>query len=210
MRRLVLSLGFLAAFAPRVAWSQAHTTASRLADIQVGVDYTPYARSDYTINSIRGYGFYGTIDWTNHWGLAADYHQLNDPQPTKVYERTYEIGGRYVRHYGLAHPYAKAMYGRGVFNFPADCRDKTTNFPVACNSSNVNPATDVSVGNLAYNMMVGGAGVDFHVTKRINVRADYEYQKWFSGEGLSGGLAPQLFTIGVAWHFPPGIPRRGN
>ena len=53
-----------------------------------------------------------------HIGLMLDFHQVNAPSPKIEYERTYEIGGRYVLHYGRLQPYAKLMYGRGVFNFP--------------------------------------------------------------------------------------------
>ena len=35
---------------------------------------------------------------------------------------------------------------------------------------------------------------------------DYEYQHWFGFQQNS--LTPQLITVGVAYHFPPGKPRR--
>lgn len=170
---------FLLASATPFASAQSYSTASRPADLQVGGGFT-LANSDYTANYIRGLAFYGDIDFKEHWGVEGDFHQLNDPQPTDIYERTYEIGGRYVRHYGRLHPYAKAMYGRGVFNFYQN------------------------EGNLAYNMFVVGAGVDLRITPRINARFDYEYQNWLSGPGLSNGLTPQLFTFGVAYHLPAG------
>ena len=74
------------------------------------------------------------------------------------------------------------MYGRGVFNYQFD------------------------VANLAYNMADAGVGVDVNVTRRINVRADYEYQQWFGFRGNlndpdSSTLSPQVFTIGAAYHF---------
>ncbi|MDE1162714.1 MAG: outer membrane beta-barrel protein [Acidobacteriaceae bacterium] len=165
-----------------VASAQAGPTASRLLDLQAGGGFT-VANSDYLVNKIRGFMFYSTLDLTEHWGAELEFHQLNDGQPTQVYERSYEVGGRYVRHYGRLHPYGKLLYGRGVFNFPQ------------------------SAGNLAYNMFVGGAGVDVNITRRINARADFEYQKWMSGPGLSSGLSPTLFSVGVAYHFPAGTPR---
>ncbi|MDE1155610.1 MAG: outer membrane beta-barrel protein [Acidobacteriaceae bacterium] len=179
MHRLLLALGLFLLTASSIAAAQAGPPASRLADLQVGVGYSG-ADSDYVVDHIRGIAFYASLDVTNHWGGEVDFHQLNDPQPSKVYERTYEIGPRYVLHYGRFHPYGKVLYGRGVFNFPQN------------------------VGNLAYNMFVGGAGVDINVLRRVNVRADYEYQKWLSGPGLTNGLSPQVVTIGVAYHFPAG------
>lgn len=178
MRIAVLS-GILLALASPLAHAQAGPTASRAADIQVGGGYT-IAKSDYTLNHIRGFAFYSDIDLGDHLGVELAFHQLNDPNPTKIYERTYEAGGRYVRRYSLFSPYAKALYGRGVFNFPQDS------------------------GNLAYNLLAVGAGVDLHVHPRVNVRVDYEYQKWFSGAGLSNGLSPQLLTFGAAYRIPPG------
>jgi len=179
--RSLLSLGAVLLSAASVAAAQAGPTASRAADIQAGGGFT-VANSDYTVNRLRGFAFYASVDFTEHLGGEVDFHQLNDGQPTKVYERSYEIGPRYVLHYGRFHPYGKVLYGRGVFNFPQDA------------------------GNLAYNMFVGGGGVDVNIIPHLNVRADFEYQKWLSGPGLTDGLTPTLFTIGVAYHFPPGIP----
>ncbi len=182
LHRSLLSFGLLFASATSIAAAQAGPTASRLADLQAGGGFT-VANSDYTVNRIRGFAFYASLDVTEHWGGELDFHQLNDGQPTKVYERSYELGPRYVLHYGRFHPYGKILYGRGVFNFPQDA------------------------GNLAYNMFVGGGGVDINVVPRVNVRADFEYQDWLSGPGLSNGLSPTLFTIGVAYHFKAGTPR---
>lgn len=206
MLRSLFVLGLLFLTGTAASLAQAGPTASRVADIQVGAGFT-YANSDYAINKIRGYNIYGDIDLTEHWGAAFDFHQLNDPQPTKLYERSYEAGARYIRHYGRINPYAKLMYGRGVFNFPAVCRQKVTNARTRCDDPNVIPSTYVSAGNIAYNMFVGGGGVDVHITRRINARVDVEYQDWLSGPGLSGGLTPLLFTVGAAYHFPAGRPR---
>ena len=97
------------------------------------------------------------------------------------YERTYELGGRYKRRYGKFNPYARGMYGRGVFNFPFD------------------------QANLAYNLISGGVGVDYNLMRHVNVRADYEVQKWFSfppNATTSGPqLTPQILTIGAAYRF---------
>jgi opacity protein-like surface antigen len=166
------------------AHGQAHPTASRLGDLQVGGTFT-IARPDYLTNRIHGYGFYADFDFRPHWGAEVEFHQLNDPttQPivTQVYERTYEFGGRYlVCHCSRFTPYAKALYGRGVYNFSQ------------------------SQANLAYNMGVAAAGVDIAVHPRVNVRLDYEYQHWFGFQ--FSGLNPQLFTVGAAYHFGAGKP----
>ena len=92
-----------------------------------------------------------------------------------VYERTYEVGPRAYVLRGSFAPYAKAMYGRGVYNF----------------SNNV--------ANIAYNIYTVGGGADLRVARSINVRADYEYQTW-PGFPLAT-LHPSVITLGVAFHF---------
>ena len=165
------------------AHAQAKYTATRAGDLQLGAGYTN-ASSDYVPNRISGYSGYMTFDFTEHFGFEFDFHQANDPK-SPVYERSYEWGGRYLRHYGhdRYRPYARAMYGRGVFNFP------------------------FNAANLAYNMIVGAVGMDIEVHRRINVRAEFEYQDWLSGPGITNGLKPMLINVGVAYHFPAGNPR---
>lgn len=175
------------------AYGQARATASRIGDLQIGGGYS-MSKEDYLTNRLTGFNFYADFDFRPHWGVELNFHQLNDHTQvsdpsgsggtvsTKVYERTYEVGGRYL----LCHcyhrfvPYAKGLYGRGVYNFPFDA------------------------ANLAYNMGVAGGGVDIAVHKRVNVRVDYEYQKWFGFQ--YSGLHPQVVTVGAAYHFGPGKP----
>ena len=171
-----------------MALAQSTPAASRLGDLQVGGSFTN-ANSDYGIR-INGFGFYSDFDFRRHIGAEVDFHQLNDyhhAANARIYERSYEAGGRYFWNFGRFKPYGKGLYGRGVFNFPLE---------------------DASVprANLAFNTLNMGAGVDIAVLKHLNVRAEYEYQHWFGFQQNS--LTPQLITVGVAYHFPPGKPRR--
>lgn len=175
MKKFVFAVVFLSASAC-TALAQGDSTISRAGDLQIGGGYTS-ANSDYLANRIRGLSFYSDFDFREHIGVEVDFHQVSDPNPTQVYERTYEVGGRYLRHYGRFTPYAKALVGRGVFNF-------------------------YNAGSLAYNMYSLGGGVDIAVHRKINVRADYEYQMWSSFQ--PNGLTPSLITIGAAYHFPSG------
>ena len=52
---------------------------------------------------------------TSAWKVSF----ISSRTPDDLYEKTYEVGGRYYRTYRKLSPYAKVMYGRGVFNFPA-------------------------------------------------------------------------------------------
>ncbi len=159
---------------------QAVSTASRRADLQVGVGFTD-GNSDYSPDHYKGVAAYATLDFTSHLGAEFVVHQVYSPDHDSAYERTYELGGRYFRTYGRFIPYVKAMYGRGVFNFPQN------------------------VANLAYNLFTGGGGIDVKVLPYLNVRADYEYQTWLSFP--PNGLTPQIVTVGVAYHFPGGLKR---
>jgi len=142
------------------------------------------ANSDYRPAYFKGYGFYTTYDFRYHVGIEGEFHQINDPDPVDgVYERTYEIGPRYILHYGRFAPYAKLMYGRGVFNYP----------PVP---GDIKPGP---AANLAYNLFAIGVGTDYHVLAGLNVRAEYEYQQWLGFP--PNGLTPKIFSIGAAYRF---------
>ena len=184
MKKLISTVAFCLIPA-LAAWSQARPTASRAGDLQIGGNYA-VASSDYDQqHKIRGFGFYADFDFREHFGVEVDFHQLNDPS-IPLYERSYEVGGRYVRRYGPVKPYVRAMYGRGVFNFPT--------------SDNLSTAA-----NLAYNQVDFGGGLDIPIISRMNARVEYEYQHWFGFP--PNGLTPQMVTVGVAYHFPPGKPR---
>jgi hypothetical protein len=164
-------------------YAQVTPAATRPLDLQVGASFD-IGSSDYKTPILRGFGFYTTLDFRRHFGIEAEFHQLDDPNAAQsIYERTYEVGPRYVLHYGPLAPYAKFMIGRGVFNFPR---------------SPTNPAAG-SVANLAYNIWAGGLGADYRIRPSIKVRIDYEFQRW-SGFPPNG-LSPRVLSLGVAYHF---------
>ncbi len=158
---------------------QSRPTASREADAQIGVGYT-LARPGYVQQTFQGIAAYADFDWNRHLGVEGEFHQANSTNGDQSYQRTYEVGGRYFRDCGLLVPYAKAMYGRGDYIYPTG-------------------QTGVS-----YNFFAAGAGADFKLGMYLRIRGEYEFQKWSTFQ--NGGLTPQLFTIGVAYHFA-GKPR---
>jgi opacity protein-like surface antigen len=167
---------FVTCWAPRFAPAQSIPTATRLGDLQVGGGFV-FARSAFNATPIHliGGGAYTTFSLRNHWGAEFDFHHTRSSADSTIYERTYEIGPRVFLTRGRLVPYAKVMYGRGVYNF----------------SNNV--------ANVAYNIYTFGAGADYQLTRSINLRGDYEYQSW-AGFPL-GTLHPSVITIGVAYHF---------
>ena len=164
------------------AAAQGGPTASRVGDLQLGIGLTA-GTSNYnfqTADLVGGAG-YISFDFRPHLGVEADFHQTNPSADSTVYERTYEIGPRYNFAYGPIVPYVKAMYGRGVYNFHD------------------------SVANIGYNIYTFGGGMDFRVTRSLNLRADYEYQTWPNFPLAT--LHPSLVTFGIAYHFPQSARR---
>ncbi len=153
---------------------QASPTASREADLQVGVSFVT-ANPDYFPSTFRGVGAYIDLDLRPHLGLEGEFHQVGSTAGDSSYERTYEIGARYHRTYGPLAPYVKALIGRGDLSY------------------------QYHLAYLGYTMYAGAAGADLMFGEHLRVRGDYEYQRWTSFP--NGGLAPQLVTFGVAYHF---------
>lgn len=162
-----------------VLHAQAHPTASRRADAQIGAGFS-VGHPDYAPQNFRGISAYADLDLRPHLGAEVTFHQIGSPSGDGSYQRTYELGGRYLRTYGPLVPYARGSYGRGDFNYP------------------------YSLTDLSYNLIAGAVGADYRIGEFLRVRADYEYQNWFGF--THGGLHPQLVTFGVAYHFA-GKPR---
>ena len=168
-----LALSFLLGSAV-MAYGQATPTASRTADLQIGIGYS-LAHPDYPPATFQGVAAYADLDLRPHLGFEAEFHQVNHTSGYQSFQRTYEAGVRYHRDWGLLSPYAKAMVGRGQLEYP---------FAEA-------------IGG--YNMFAGGAGADVKFGPWLRVRGEYEFQRWSSFPG--SGLTPQIVTVGVAYHF---------
>jgi Outer membrane protein beta-barrel domain len=158
-----------------IVHSQALPAGSRAGDLKIGGGFST-ANSDYA-DRYNGGAAYFDFDFLPHVGVEGEFHFVKDS--ADLYEKTYEVGGRYYRTYNKFVPYAKVMYGRGVFNFP--------------------PLGDGFRANLAYNLMAGGIGTDYKVKPWLYVRADWEYQVWFGFQNSS--LSPNILTLGAAYHF---------
>jgi hypothetical protein len=173
LTRIIILVGLLSTASMLHAQSEA--TASRLGDLKVGGGFS-VANSDY-YHRFNGASGYIGFDFLPHIGLEGDFHFVQGSN--NLYEKTYEVGGRYFRVYRKFVPYAKVMYGRGVFNYP--------HLP------------DGFQPNLAYNMMAGGIGADYRLKPWLYARADWEYQNWFGFQNSS--LSPSILTIGAAYRF---------
>ena len=154
--------------------AQAVPTASRAGDLQVGVGFS-IANSGYERHSFQGFTAYADFDLRSHLGLEAEFHQVSSSTSDQSYQRTYELGGRYLRPGGPLVPYVKIMFGRGDFNYPFGATD------------------------LAYNLFAAGVGADYKLRPSLSLRGEVELQRW---SGFSNpGLNPQLVTLGLAYRF---------
>jgi hypothetical protein len=197
VKRLLVSL--VLAVSTTIALAQAAPTATRSADLQVGASFAlakpdctflPAAPSDCDSFKFKGYGFYADLDLKYHLGIELDFHDVKGQDPI-AYERTYEVGPRYIFpiHRRFV-PYVKAMYGRGVFNFPGYL-------------STPGGLKEVTAANLAFNIFSGGGGLDVMVLPGLNIRViDFEYQRW--GNFPPKAINPAVLSFGVAYHFHGG------
>jgi hypothetical protein len=117
---------------PSVLMSQAMPTASRNLNIQVGGTFAlanPGIASNATIVygkwDFKGGGVYALLDPYSHFGLEVGARQVFGTEG--VHERTYEVGPRFFTSFGHASPYAKVLFGRGVFNFPNSMANEAFN-----------------------------------------------------------------------------------
>ena len=174
----VLCVLLLAACAALPAHAQSLPTVSRAGDLQFGGGFV-FARSAYNFTPIHLLGEAGYADFAMrpHWGGEFDFRHVVSSLDSTVHQTTYEVGPRIFLTRGRFTPYAKVLYGRGVYNF----------------SNNA---------NIAYNIYTYGGGADFRILPWLNLRGDYEYQNW-AGFPL-GTLHPSVITIGAAYRFPPG------
>ena len=176
MKRILILVCLLAAATPLLR-AQEIPTETRAGELQIGAGYSG-ADPDYSPHTFYGPYIYASFDFRDHIGVELNFHDVSEPSSFNegIYERTYEIGPRYVWHIKRFDPYVKVEVGRGVFNY-------------AFNSA-----------NLAYNMYSVGGGCDLRTTRYLNVRLfDFELQKW--GSFPPNGLSPTVLSFGVAYRF---------
>ena len=166
------------------ALGQAIPGATRRIDIQAGGLFT-YAVPDYTPQNAVGYGIFGDVDFTPHWGAELAYNSISILQHAPAKEWTFEYGARYHRDYGRWSPYAKVSAGYAVFDY--------------------NLTFYQHGASIGYNIISFGGGTDFAITNRIGVRAGLEYQSWFTGsqKGPPAAVVPGTTNMSPTASLPP-------
>jgi hypothetical protein len=162
-------------FLPACMAAQASYTATKDITFQAGGAFT-IASPDYSNKYIQGIGFYADANLGPHFGIDLQFHANTIVTPLDFGESSAVAGIRYriVRH--RFEPYVRAGGGLGTFTF----QDTST-------SSH-------------YGLLAGGAGLDYHLMRHVNVRfIDFEYQHW--GSFPPNGLTPYVISVGGAYAF---------
>lgn len=179
--KALCSVFFLFAAAPGMAGAQALPTASR-EPIEVGAAFS-FGSPDFqqTTTYVEGITLYANAGLRGRLAAQIDVHLDSFITPIDIGENTFQIGPRFsVLHEDRANVYVKAIGGLGTFAYQA--------------GSYAVPQT------YTYGVFSLGAGVEYRVSRRIDVRAiDLEFQNW---EGFPGGtLHPVVASMGLAWRL---------
>ena len=147
--------------------------------IRVGVAASSYTL-DYGEGREDGLTVYADLDLPKHLGIEALYRNASIQTPHDIGENHLLIGPRLSVHKGRFIPYGKALAGMGTINFQQ--------------------GYNVSSYSESYFIYAFGGGLDYHATRRLNLRLlDFEYQLW---PGFKpNGLTPTGFSVGAAYAF---------
>jgi hypothetical protein len=187
VKRNLLILALLTACST-FAFGQAAPDATRAGDLQVGGTFT-FGYPDYSPQKSFGGGAFAAFDFKPTWGGEFAFHEIGIDAHSGAREMSYALGPRYHRTYGRYNPYIKGLGGRGSFT---------------PNSEFI----EAPKGSQSYWAVIGGAGLDYQINFRFNIRAEVEYQRWFSNatSSLPHGLTPIIYNFGFAYHFSGGAP----
>jgi hypothetical protein len=159
---------------------------------------------DYSCSSNKPFGcadelvgptVFADLNVRPKWGLEGEARWLHWNGYNSQIESNYLIGGRYrALRYHRFDAWVKVLIGGGLITTPG--------FPAA--------------GSLkgSYFIYAPGGTLQYRLTHRISLRADYEYQVWPSFAGPptydtstgtvvehANGLTPNGFSFGVAYRF---------
>jgi opacity protein-like surface antigen len=167
---------------PSALHAQATAAATRGGIAQVGVSYTASNEDEYVGDWLQGMTFYGTFDLNNHLGVEGNVHLVSLFKDYFAFdESSYDAGIRWAQHYRKFTPYGKGLIGLGHATAP-----------------NPNQIEGHSTPGTYFLFALGG-GLDYGLTEKINLRADFEYQRWTNFP--PHGLTPPLLSIGAAYRF---------
>jgi opacity protein-like surface antigen len=161
-------------------WAQAGPAAQdSSARLWLGGEYSNFLPGFGPASRVTGIGIY--IDLSRpRWGIEGETRFLRVNGFHGEAQNHYLIGPTIsifrVRRF---RPYAKLLCGIAQNRFP------------------------FSIGTGAYFAMAPGTGIDYRLSHRIALRADYEYQIWPTAPGVAGepsnGMKPNGFSAGISY-----------
>lgn len=167
---------------PSALHAQATAAATRGGIAQAGAAYTYSNEDEYPGKHLQGLTLYGTFDLNNHIGVEGNVHLASLFKSYFDYKETsYDAGIRWAWHKRKFTPYAKGLVGFGHATAP-------TPEQIVGGST---PGT--------YFLFGLGGGLDYGLTEKINLRVDFEYQRWPNFP--PHGLTPPLLNVGAAYRF---------
>ena len=182
MQRLFIAV-FLV-IAPVAAAAQAEYSAERgpvAFSVGGSFSYFDAAYGGYKVMGATGFAHFSPIIW-DHVAAQAEGRWLTLNGSHGFSEYNYLAGPVYhitLSEHRRFHPYVKGLIGEGVVNFP---------------------------NHLAYGRyfaIAPGAGVDYTLTRRWRLRADYEYQIWPNAPDIPGlsnsAMKPNGVSVGFAY-----------
>lgn len=177
-----LLLGGWGCLLPGQLAAQAAPAARGGGGLWAGGEYSNYSPDFGPSQRLWGLGGYVDLNWNARYAAEAEVRFLRFNGYSGQYQDNYFIGPKITLfRRGNLRPYAKALIGLGKFNFP------------------------YQLGYGTYFVVAPGGGVDYRLTHRIALRAEYEYQFWPTAPGLGGepnnGLKPNGFSAGFAYRI---------
>lgn len=142
-----------------------------------------YTTSDYAASDLAGVGFFFDVNLKPRWGMEGEANWLNYHGSQGEKQQHYLLGPRYrVYRWHSASAFVKFMMGAGREVFP----DR--------------------IGKGSYFAFGPGGTLDYQLTPRIDVRADYEYLDWPKAPNLgpgipNNGMHPQGISIGIGYRL---------
>jgi len=138
---------------------------------------------EYTASDLAGIGIFFDVDLKPRWGAEGEMRWLNFHNSAGETQQHYLLGPRYrVYRWHSASAFVKFMMGAGREVFPDQ------------------------IGHGSYFAFGPGATLEYQLTRRINVRADYEYLDWPNAPNLgpgipNNGMHPDGISIGIGYRL---------
>ena len=178
----LLLLFCMALSSARLFAQTAPSAYERHINLWAGAEFSNFQPDYSPVNRLEGLGAYA--DWSLNTNLAVEGEMrfLHFNSNGGAYQDHYLIGPKLsTNRWARFKPYAKFLVGMGKNNFP------------------------YNIGYGKYFALAPGGGVDYELSRRFAVRADYEYQIWPAAPAIPGqtnnGMTPNGFSVGFAYRI---------